>query len=252
MKIQMLRSIVDRHHRLFVIIALAILVAAGTISAKLVSTLLLEPRSQLDRAMLAIEIPQSEAEMAELVPRITVSAWRSAVRWDFLFIAGYLLLFVSLWLPECPATDETSRGRGSVWQNVVYCAIATGIVDCCENASILLCLGNIERGAKLGGSRAFTVLPIFGTLKWLFCFLACRALALQYRDRSSRWHWIGVALRSLTTAGAWAALLAFAGLPGRPVIELTALLSGILLLIASVTRLFPETLAKEVTTLAPA
>ncbi|HXH39552.1 MAG TPA: hypothetical protein VNN08_13055 [Thermoanaerobaculia bacterium] len=246
MNSQRLRTLIGRYHQSLVIIALSILLSASFISYKLVSALPIEPRGTMDRPILAIEIPRNEGEMSGLVSRQSVSDWRTIIRWDFFFIAGYVLLFVALWLPDSPATLDGTQRRGNLWQSVVFCIIATGIADCFENASILLCLGNIDRDTKLAGSRAFTTLPIFGTLKWLLFFLACRALALQYRERSSRWYWIGVGLRPLTTAGAWATLLAFAGLPGRPVIAFVAGLATVLILAASVTRLFPETIAQEV------
>jgi len=245
MTIAGLRLVVDRYHKAFVVVALCMLIASSAIISQLVTALPLKTHRSLERPMLAMEIPRSDREMYTLAPRASLPIWRSILSWDFLFIAGYVLLFIALWLPDPAASADESRRRTEIRRSVIYSAIATGFADISENVATLVSLSNIERYVKLAGSRAFTILPIVGTIKWLFFFMVCRALALQYRDLSARWYWIGAGLRALTTAGICATFLAFAGLPGRPVIAFVSTLSSVILLAAAVTRLLPERAAPE-------
>ena len=235
----------DRHHTALVLIALCLLIASASITAQLVAALPLKTHGFLDRPILALEIPRSDRELYSLAPRPSLHIWRAILHWDIPFIAGYVLLFFALWLPDPRAHTNDSLWGTGIWQSIVASAIATGLVDYLEDFAAFVCLGRIERDVKLAGSRAFTALPVLGTIKWLLFFLACRALALQYRDRGGRWYWIGAGLRALTTAGFCATVLAFFGLPGRPVIAFTATVSSVLLLAAAVTRLFPEKVAME-------
>lgn len=185
-------------------------------------------RSNLDRPMLVMEIPQRESEVTRLTPPVERGPWRQAIGWDFVFILGYVMLFVAL-----PFTDSPPA---SVWENVKYMAVATALADCAENISILVVLHYLDQGQRLTGTRAFTVLPIFGVAKWVLFFLACRAVSIGYAA-FHRWRLAAVVLSALVTAGTWSAVFSLAGLSARPVLGLVALLMSLLLVVVAVMRM---------------
>jgi hypothetical protein len=181
----------------------------------------------LDRPMLMLELPQRESEFRLLAPPEARPFWVDAIRWDCGFVFAYVLFLPLL---------VFGLGNDERLELITRLAIATGIADWVENGTQLLVLSYLDEGQRLTGTRAFTVLPIFAALKWLLFFLTCRAIALEFSVfRGLRW--IAVLLRAFLTAGMWATLFAFAGLPARAPLGLMATLTAILLLCTAGVRL---------------
>lgn len=185
------------------------------------------PWTVLDRPMLIMEIPQHASEVMSLAPPSERGLWRVAILWDYIFILGYVLLFVAL-----PFDDPAA----SIWENVRYCAIATGLADWFENLAMLIVLHDLDRPKSILSTRAFTVLPILGVVKWLLFFLTCRSLAFGFA-RFKHWRLPSIILRALVTAGAWAALFSLAGLPARPILGFVASATSLLLFVLAIIRL---------------
>ena len=184
-------------------------------------------RAALDRPMLRLELPESPAEFRELTPEPARYPWIFAVCADFLFIAGYVVLLANL--PFRRQRDIT------VWENVAWCASATGFMDCVENCALLRILSDDGRRIQvLETTAAFRILPFVSALKWLLFFLCCRAIAVAMA-RYERGRIGSIALRAVSTAGAWATVLTLAGLPARPflgaaIAAATSMLSAIFMI----------------------
>lgn len=192
-------------------IVLVVLIACVAISGIRRSTDGLDQGASLDKPMLKLELPRSKDELRTIATPATAEPWRDAQYWDFLFIASYIMLF-GLLAPRNASLPD------SMWESPSVCILTAGILDYGENLSLLACLRHIEQ-LRNPGQRAFALLLVFGALKWLFFFLACRALAIQY-SKLKEWVFSAVFLRAFATVGAWATVLAFVGLPSRPIITL--------------------------------
>jgi hypothetical protein len=185
-------------------------------------------RSGLDSLMLQIEIPRSAAEVTSLAPPLTRKAWRHAIGWDFLLIAGYVLLFVGLVVPGIESA--------SLWERPSYCAAVAGAADVIENITLFMLLGYLDDGKRIAGTRVLMALPLISAAKWTLFFLAIRACAIQM-EKIGRWRWVAVGLRAASTAGSWAAILSLLGFPARPLVHLMTILCTVLLIFAIVKRL---------------
>lgn len=193
-------------------IVLVLIVALAAMGGIRSSTAGVAQETLLDKTMLKLELPHSKSEMRSVVPPAAARWWSYAQWWDFLFIAAYVALFVILSVPDL---DENPPA----WDSPLVCIAVAGLCDCCENISLLLCLRNIEN-LHDPGPRSFIALTFFGACKWLFFFLACRALAIRF-GHYPKLLWAAVSLRGLATAGAWATVLALVGLSSRPIVTVS-------------------------------
>jgi len=186
------------------------------------------PTNALDRPMLAFELPQRESDVQTLAPPLTRPLWRNALTWDFAFIAGYTLLLLGL-----PFGSEKNR---TIFESVRWLTLITGFCDVLENTSQLIVLHDLDRGARLTGTNAYTSLPFLGVAKWFFFFLTCRALAIHY-GQFAKWRPASILLRAFIAAGTWAALFTLAKLPGRAALGLVVIVISLVLLGLGIARI---------------
>lgn len=183
----------------------------------------------LDTPFVKLEIPRNEAEFLALTPPSTHREWQGVLYVDYLLILGYVVFFLAL--PLGTREDPT------LWEQIGFCGIMAGIADCVENLAIALLIGNIVQDLRLGDAAMWIgVLTVFGALKWLFFFVACRAICIEL-EQLLEWRWLAVWLRATSTVGSWAALLALIGLPSRPILTLMAYASVLLIATIGVKRL---------------
>lgn len=205
---------------------------------------LLEPQphpSLIDRPILRTEVPQSERDITDFVSPLNAENWSKIVKIDFLFIAGYVLLLIALRGPMIRSAGPGNR--------IMILAVVTGLADCAENFGMLATFDLVAGQQPLSGSIPFTLLPFLGTLKWLCYFSTCIALSLSWTGRP-----IWGALKFLTLAasamGIIGALGTIAKLHALPLLGCATLVSMLLLLIATLVRLFSVSSRAEAVTAA--
>jgi hypothetical protein len=186
-------------------------------------------KERLDGPVVKLEIPRNEDEFLALTPNPTHYLWRGVLLTDLIFIAGYILLFLTI--------PFQAKGGATIWERVGFLGMLTAIADLAENAMIYFLLEHSEgqRADRIFGT-CIAILTVIGVVKWLFFFLACRAISIEL-EKLQNWRWIAVGLRASSTAGSWAALLALIGLPARPLLTLMFYGSAVLILIVAVQRL---------------
>lgn len=183
----------------------------------------------LDRVMLQMEMPRSASEVRDLAPAKTRGLWRRSLYWDFLFIAGYVLLFAGVIFSETvPAT---------LWERPAFCAAMAALADGVENALLLRILDYFDAGESIAGRRTLLALLIASAVKWLLYFLCVRAVSIQM-ENTPEWRSVAPVLRAAATAGSWTAILVLLGLPGRALLALMAAFTVATLLVAAVMRIW--------------
>ena len=230
----------------FLLAISAVLIVFAVIQMAAAMVLLPAGASWLDSVMLRAEIPRSAGELTALITPAAAPVWKQAIVWDFVFIAGYTVLLLAIHLGS-PALEQSNAEEDYIGARLPVCAAVAATADVIENFALLIVLGDMERGISLIGTRAFTALPVAGALKWLFYFLACRALAYELGAWGS-WRWMRLVLGPFSAAGAWATAFAFAGLPARPIMVLSVYVTAAILVVASV-RLAAPTKGEPAATL---
>jgi hypothetical protein len=186
-------------------------------------------KERLDGPVVKLEIPRNEDEFLSLAPNPTHRLWRGVLWGDLIFMAGYVLLFLTI--------PFQANGGATIWERVGFLGQLTAIADLAENAMIYFLLEHSEgQLADRVFGTCIAILTMIGAVKWLLFFLACRALSIEL-EKLMNWRWIAVALRAFSTAGSWTALLALVGMPARPLLTLMFYGSAVLLLIVAVQRL---------------
>jgi hypothetical protein len=180
-------------------------------------------KEPLDGPILRLEIPKNADEFVSLTPAPTRGLWVKVLLVDFLFIAGYVILFLRL-------PFEANAGA-TLWEQVGFLGMITGAADIFENAIIQGLLG-----ASIHSDTGIAFLSVMGAAKWMLFFLTCRGLSIAL-EHWVNWRWVAVWLRATATGGSWAALLAVIGLPARPLLTLMFYGSALLLLYVAIQRL---------------
>lgn len=185
--------------------------------------------SPLDSPFIELELPRDKTEFLSLTPPATHALWRDALLVDYLLIVGYVFFFFSVSLG--------TRDKPTLWEQIGFCGLMAGIADCIENLTTGMLIGNTVQDLRLGEAATWiSMLTVFGALKWLLFFLACRAICIELEDWVD-WRWIAVWLRATSTVGSWAALFALVGLPSRSILTLMVYASSLLIAVVAAKRL---------------
>ena len=164
------------------------------------------------RPTLALELPQDEAEVQQLLGSEQArDTARASTRWDYAFIAAYTLLFVAFALAH-------TRG----WRVLlILAAAATAAFDVWENAIILRFVDRPELAVAAEVRSA-------AQAKWLCFFVAVALVAPLFARSAGAWWAMTIALILAGLGGIAATLY------GRHELGLVAVAASIALALAAV------------------